>query len=347
MRYFVNSVRRLPLPLRLIVTISLNSIHLSFAIISLIFDFIQEFIFLISTSFQSQSVNPVGKAIVISGCSSGLGQQLAIKFDSIGFSVFAIVKTIDHRSEQLVNRCSSQLRVIKADVTSQSEINEAIKEVDLQLTKRQLTLHSLLSNSGIADFHSYDCHLELYEKAINVNYLGAVRFITGFSRLLSTEDSRIIIISSLSSKFNLTGFISYSASKAALSAFASSLRRELSSKNCKVFTIEPMSFKSELSSRTSMLDNLRTNCEHVENFANYENAIKLSTRLGHLDIDDVIDCVLGCTIYKSTPQSELIVSGLVQSLIMTIVNFWPPIFKDWLFFNTTVLNFLHRHRIEL
>ena len=79
-------------------------------------------------------VDPSNRAVVITGTSSGFGNELAKKLDRLGFTVFAGVrKTDDHRAKSLVKSCSRKLNLIKLDVTSDADVKEAVNFVRTNL----------------------------------------------------------------------------------------------------------------------------------------------------------------------------------------------------------------------
>lgn len=76
-------------------------------------------------------VDPSNKSVLITGCSSGFGFELAIRLDTLGYNVIAGVRiTDDERARSLRNRCSERLKIIKLDVTKDEEVDFAVYQVE-------------------------------------------------------------------------------------------------------------------------------------------------------------------------------------------------------------------------
>ena len=72
------------------------------------------------------------KAVLITGCDSGFGYELAKKLDSQGLQVFAGCLTSEGQVK-LRSECSRQLTTLQLDVTNASDVQNALKEVNSQL----------------------------------------------------------------------------------------------------------------------------------------------------------------------------------------------------------------------
>ncbi|CAF3803648.1 unnamed protein product [Rotaria sp. Silwood1] len=78
--------------------------------------------------FPAPNINPNGKYVLISGCDSGFGHDLAIELDKQGFNVFAgvyIPESIISHKEKL----SSRATVFRLDITKKEDIDAAFEQV--------------------------------------------------------------------------------------------------------------------------------------------------------------------------------------------------------------------------
>lgn len=84
--------------------------------------------------------DPRNKAVIVTGAASGFGRKLTIRLDKLGFTVFAGVRNVvnDPRVDSLVKECSKKLQVIKLDITSDQDVNEAVISVGKILSEKQL-----------------------------------------------------------------------------------------------------------------------------------------------------------------------------------------------------------------
>ena len=186
--------------------------------------------------FPAPNIDPHGKYVLISGCDSGFGRQLAIELDDQGFNVFAGLYNFTEK-DSLVQRLSSRATVFSLDITRQEDIDAAY---DLVKQKTN-TLHALVNNAGIILTGYIDwISLESMRNLMEVNFFGHVAMTKKFLPLLITKrDSRVINICSVAGFLASQASSSYSASKYALEAFSDCLRREMFPWGLRVSIIEP------------------------------------------------------------------------------------------------------------
>ena len=72
------------------------------------------------------------KAVLITGCDSGFGYELAKKLDARGLRVFAACLTSEGQAK-LTRECSQQLITLKLDVTEPSDVQKALELVKSRL----------------------------------------------------------------------------------------------------------------------------------------------------------------------------------------------------------------------
>ena len=72
------------------------------------------------------------KAVLITGCDSGFGYELAKKLDALGLCVFAACLTTEGEAK-LSKECSPELRAFKLDVTEDSDVQKALEVVKSDL----------------------------------------------------------------------------------------------------------------------------------------------------------------------------------------------------------------------
>ncbi len=182
------------------------------------------------------------KNVVITGGSSGIGRSLALKLAQLGANLYLVA-----RNEEKLNRVVEELekvrlhgeqnwRAIPADISKREEIRqkmeELLKEVDVDI---------LINNAGIAYANYIDStDPEIFEKMIQVNYLGTVwttlPFIPHFKK---RKRGHIGIVSSLAGVLGFVGYAAYAPSKFALMGFADVLRNELYPHNIDVSVLLP------------------------------------------------------------------------------------------------------------
>lgn len=186
--------------------------------------------------------------ILITGASSGIGNQLAIDLAKEGAKL-ALVARRKNLLDDLENKLS-QYSVVKkylCDVTQKNQVVDVVKAVKKDFGKIDIAI----LNSGVAFRASVlDYNSEAAEITFNTNVLGPVYFIEQIlPDFIKSKSGVIVGISSLGDGkgFPKSGF--YSASKAALTILLESLRIELKKFNVKVITVKPGFVKSAMTDK--------------------------------------------------------------------------------------------------
>ncbi|XP_053305351.1 17-beta-hydroxysteroid dehydrogenase type 2 [Spea bombifrons] len=188
-----------------------------------------------------------GKAVLITGCDSGLGHALAKHLDELGVLVFAGV--LDKKgpgAEELKKICSSRLSLIQLDVTSGQEIKTACDKIKSRV--RDEGLWGIVHNAGVLGYMADGelLPISVYKQCLNVNFIGAAHVTKMFMPLLRKAKGRLVSISSMAGHTPIPGFAAYAASKAALTMFCAVMRQDLFKWGVKVATIHPSGFKTNI-----------------------------------------------------------------------------------------------------
>jgi NADP-dependent 3-hydroxy acid dehydrogenase YdfG len=170
-----------------------------------------------------------GKVAIITGGASGIGLGIAKKLSQVGMKV--VIADINAPSEAVSN--SSFFRT---DISEPGDINLLYQQV----SKHDLLPDVLICNAGrgIMEKLSEGDPLK-WQKVIDVNLLGNLRFVRAFAHCLETKGKGdIVFISSVSgdSAYPYGGI--YCATKAGLNMISETLRLEMKPK-VRVTTIAP------------------------------------------------------------------------------------------------------------
>jgi len=142
-----------------------------------------------------------------------------------------------HSVDEEVRRRGGEGLVLVADVADRGQVERAVQG----LWSRWGRIDVLVNNAGYLVYGSVeDCRTEDFERQIAVNYLGAVYCTKAVLPHMRRQDvGAIVIVSSISGRIYLPFNGAYQASKAALRAFALTLRSELRGSNISVSLISP------------------------------------------------------------------------------------------------------------
>lgn len=182
---------------------------------------------------------------LVTGATSGLGKEIAIRLSESGWCVFAC-----GRNEKALGEIkkTTYCHPLKMDVVDQDSINEALEEV-LKVTDH---LDAIINFSGIQKMSSLiEGDINIIKQSLDVNLLGMARVNKTFFPLIKKCNGRIINCSSECGWMTPQPFNgSYTLSKYAVEAYNDSLRRELMFLNIPVIKIQPGSFKTAMHGKT-------------------------------------------------------------------------------------------------
>ncbi|CAH2324042.1 estradiol 17-beta-dehydrogenase 2 [Pelobates cultripes] len=185
------------------------------------------------------------KAVLITGCDSGLGHALAKHLDELGVLVFASV--LDKKgqgAEELRRICSSRLSIIQLDVTDSEQIKAACSEIKGRLQG----LWGIVHNAGVIGYIADGelLPISLYKQCMDVNFFGAAHVTKTFLPLLRKAKGRLICISSMAGHVPIPRLAAYAASKAALTMYCAVMRQDLIKWGVKVAAVHPSGFKTNI-----------------------------------------------------------------------------------------------------
>jgi len=183
------------------------------------------------------------KTVLITGTSSGIGFETALKLDELGYKVLATVrKEID--GEKLKEKASKNLQIILLDVSKADQIENL--PIQIKPLLEENGLYALINNAGfnyVSPFEFTD--QKLSRNMMEVNFFGAVYLAQAMIPSLrkysqqTGEKSRVINISSIGGAIALPWESFYHASKFALLGISESLKFELFDQNITVSAVMP------------------------------------------------------------------------------------------------------------
>ena len=196
------------------------------------------------------------ETVVITGASSGIGRDAALRFSELGYRVFAGVRRLE--DGQKVSAASAHPELCEPlllDVTDPGQVRAAVQTVSAALDPEGLT--ALVSNAGIAAMSGAasceECPVETQQRVMDVNFFGAVRVIQAFLPMLRKSHGTVVVNTALMAHTVIPFNGGYAASKWALEGWADSLRREVGPYRVRVAMIEAGYISSELEHKQKAL----------------------------------------------------------------------------------------------
>ncbi|XP_045167754.2 17-beta-hydroxysteroid dehydrogenase type 6-like, partial [Mercenaria mercenaria] len=215
----------------------------------LLLSFVLIVAFILDRLFRKLKIgNFESRYVLITGCDSGFGHELAKKLEKLGFNVFAGCLT-KAAVEKFNQTSSSKLKAIEMDVSKDASIEKAMELVQRTLPEGK-GLWAVVNNAGIlGGIGSIKLHTRQdYENTLAVNLYGVIMVTKACMQLVLKEKGRIVNTASVLGRIALLNS-SYCISKYGVEAFSDVLRRELYRTGVKVQIIEPGAFKTPIFGR--------------------------------------------------------------------------------------------------
>ncbi|PDO86673.1 SDR family oxidoreductase [Kosakonia pseudosacchari] len=174
------------------------------------------------------------KAVLITGCSSGIGLESARELKRQGFRVLAACR----KPDDVARMTSEGFTGILLDLDDAQSVIRAAAEV-IALTDNRL--YGIFNNAGYGVYGPLDTiSREQLEQQFSSNFFGTHQLtMLLLPAMLPHDEGRIVMTSSVMGLISTPGRGAYAASKYALEAWSDALRMELRHTGIKVSLIEP------------------------------------------------------------------------------------------------------------
>ncbi len=180
-----------------------------------------------------------GRRILITGASSGIGLETALKVGEAGGEVILVSRTRENLDEVAgqVRERGGTAHVHPADLSDLDDLDRMAQEV----ISEHGGIDVLINNAGRSIrrsvARSYD-RFHDFERTMQLNYFGALKLILAFlPGMRERKDGHVVNVSSIGVQTNTPRFSAYVASKAALDAFSRCVAPECVADNIKFSTV--------------------------------------------------------------------------------------------------------------
>jgi NAD(P)-dependent dehydrogenase (short-subunit alcohol dehydrogenase family) len=271
-----------------------------------------------------------GKAIVITGASTGIGRACALRLAAEGFQVFAGVRK-DEDGEALSSEASATLRPLMVDVTDEDSIHAAVKTVS-EITAGEL--YGLMNNAGIGGGGPIEVTpIEETRKLIEVNLIGVLAATKAFAPLLRKGRGRIINTGSIFGLCALPTRSNYAASKFALEGITDSMRLEFRPFGMNVSIIEPGAIETPIWQKGGAARERVLTAADPEILTLYASVGKFFKQTFYdrrkLPPEEVADVVLDAFTAKR-PKARYLIGNDARRL--ALIERLPTRLRDWIFY---------------
>lgn len=179
------------------------------------------------------------KVVVITGASSGMGKDAALRLLQEGYCVYGLAR----RLEKMQAIVAAGGHALKLDIRDEAAIHDAVA----QILREQGRIDVLWNNAGYAEYGAVeDVPLEAARRQFEVNLFGLAAMTKAVVPSMRAQHAGLIInTSSIGGKIYSPLGAWYHASKHALEGWSDCLRLELAHFGIKVVILEPGAIRTE------------------------------------------------------------------------------------------------------
>ncbi|HZF87477.1 SDR family oxidoreductase [Streptomyces sp.] len=184
------------------------------------------------------TLTPHGKAVLVTGASSGLGRVCALELERSGFRVFAGVRD-EADGETLAHEASyGRLTPVRIDVTEEKTIAAAAEQVTRAVAEGGLW--GLVNNAGICVSAPLECVApEQLRRQLDINVVGQLAVTQAFLPQLRRARGRVVNVTSGLGSVAIPYLGAYASAQFAKEALTDVLRRELRPHGVDVSVVQP------------------------------------------------------------------------------------------------------------
>ena len=173
------------------------------------------------------------KAVLITGCSTGIGRATAEHLASKGHTVYATARRLEAVTDLEAKGC----RTLALDVTSEESMQAAVRTIE----EAEGAVGALVNNAGYSQSGAVETiPLESIRAQFETNVFGLIRMCQlVLPKMREQREGRIVNISSMGGRLSFPGGGIYHATKYAVEAISDVLRWEVQGFGVDVVLIEP------------------------------------------------------------------------------------------------------------
>jgi short-subunit dehydrogenase len=173
------------------------------------------------------------KAVLITGCSSGIGRATALRLAKSGWNVYATAR----RPETLTDLSAAGCKTLALDVTDEQSMQAAVAQIE----QAEGAVGVLINNAGYSQSGAIETvPLEAVRRQFETNVFGLVRLTQlVLAQMRAQHFGKIVNVGSMGGKLSFPGGGHYHATKHALEAISDAMRYELRGFGIDVVLLEP------------------------------------------------------------------------------------------------------------
>ena len=182
-----------------------------------------------------------GERVLVTGASKGIGRAIAGRLARAGYAVLGTA-----RKPLGCTDLPNDVRFLPLDLLDESSIDACLSSAG--------PVDILINNAGGSSvWAAAEVPAERLREIFQLDFFGPVKLIQGvLPGMLARKSGTVLNIGSLVWRFGLPYQSGYAAAKAALAAYASSLRKEVSRLGVRVVTLDPGDIRTTIEPSTCL-----------------------------------------------------------------------------------------------
>ncbi|KAM9520395.1 11-beta-hydroxysteroid dehydrogenase 1-like [Guaruba guarouba] len=175
-----------------------------------------------------------GKRVIVTGASSGIGEQMAYHLARMEAHLLLTART-EAKLQKVVRRClelgAASARYVSGSMEDTTLPDVVVKEAENTWGGLDMLI---LNHIGYSYFNYFDGDVGHVRKLLEINFLSYVAMTVSALPMLKESDGSIVVLSSMAGRIGTPFIAPYTATKFALEGFFSSLRQEFIMENVNV-----------------------------------------------------------------------------------------------------------------
>jgi NAD(P)-dependent dehydrogenase (short-subunit alcohol dehydrogenase family) len=216
--------------------------------------------------------NP-SKAVLITGCSSGIGHATAQRLARGGWTVYATAR----KPETIVDLKDAGCRTLALDVTDEGSMRAAVEQVE----REEGAVGVLINNAGYSQSGAIETvPLEAVRRQFETNVFGLVRLTQlVLPKMRAQGWGKIVNVGSMGGRLSFPGGGHYHATKHALEAISDAMRFELRGFGIDVVLLEPGLITTEFGeAATASMAEIQTAAAGEDPYAHFNATVGAVTK---------------------------------------------------------------------
>ena len=211
------------------------------------------------------------KAVLITGCSTGIGRATALRLASRGHNVYASARKLDAIRDLADVGC----KIVALDGCDEASMRAAVEGIEAT----EGAVGALVNNAGYGQAGSIEeVSMDAVRSQFETNVFGLVHLTKlVLPRMRSQRWGRIVNVSSMGGKVVLPGFGIYHGTKFAVEAISDALRWEVRNFGIRVSVIAPGAIKTQFE-ETSAATLGATGSGEASPYADFYSSVEKRTR---------------------------------------------------------------------